>query len=379
MNYYVLLTGGKNNAGDFLIKRRAISLLKSLRPDREIIDYNAWEPLDREKLNVVNKASALLLTGGPALQPHMYPGIYKLTNDLDAIKTPIISMGIGWKSPKGNWQNIYDYKLSNESEKLINRLSESGFFSSVRDYHTMHVFQNYGVENVLMTGCPALYDINSIGKEIKDVSMQKVNFSLGVGFVHSKNMEKSVKDILLQLNERFSGRRLSVKFHHSINKAFLKTPDADSDLYKKNVEFSKWLDREGISYEDISGSAEKLIDSYASCDFHIGYRVHAHIFMSSISKPSILLAEDGRGKALHAHLGGVIFDGFTNLRDSFYHKVMRKIGVPVDRFVVNETLSDLVIKTINTEFSNNAPRLRSTRNNIDLHYQVMKKFIKQLP
>ena len=44
-NRYVLLTGSRNNAGDFLIKHRAMALLRALRPDRELIDRNAWEPI----------------------------------------------------------------------------------------------------------------------------------------------------------------------------------------------------------------------------------------------------------------------------------------------------------------------------------------------
>lgn len=379
MKYYVLLTGGKNNAGDFLIKYRAKKLLSDIRPNRELKDYNAWEPFDEEKLKIVNNSEALLLTGGPALQSDMYPGIYKLTNKLDDIKVPIISMGIGWKSVNGDWEDIYKYGLSDESKLLVKKLSISGYESSVRDYHTMHVLQNYGMNNVQMTGCPALYDLESIGKNLENDSLSTINFSLGVGFVDSPSMEKSVKDILLKLNNRFSSQKLSVKFHHSIDKKFLNTPDANSKLYKGNIKFTDWLDQNGINYEDISGSAENLIDSYSASDFHIGYRVHAHIFMSSISKPSILIAEDGRGKALRSILGGIVFDGFTKRRDSFLEKAISKVGLPLDRFEVDKNLADLIIKSINAEFSNGMPRLKSVRSNIDLHYQVMEKFINQLP
>ncbi len=379
MDYYVLLTGGKNNAGDFLIKHRAKKLLTELRPDREFKDLNAWEPLDEEKLKIINNSKALILTGGPALRSNIYPGIYKLMPDLDKIKVPILSMGIGWKSANGNWEDITNYKLNNESLPLIKRLAESGYKSSVRDYHTMHVLQKYGANNVLTTGCPALYDVESIGKPMLSKDVTKINFSLGVGFVDSKNMEKSVKAILLRLKKKFSGKELSVKFHHSIDKSFLETPDPNKDLYKKNVQFVEWLKRQNIDYEDISGSAQNLIGSYNSCDLHVGYRVHAHIFMSSISKPSILLSEDGRGKALSALLGGVIFDGFTDRLDSLYHKVVNKLNIPIDRFGVDNNLSDLLIKTIESEYATGMPRLRSVRNNIDYHYEVMKKFIAQLP
>jgi hypothetical protein len=379
MDYYVLLTGGKNNAGDFLIKHRAIKLLSELRPDRDFKDFNAWEPFDDEKLEIVNNSKALVLTGGPALQSNIYPGIYKLTPDLNKIKVPIISLGIGWKSACGKWEDISKYKLNIESLPLIHRLADSGYNSSVRDYHTMHVLQNYGMDNVIMTGCPALYDLDKIGIPIKTDLIRNINFSLGVGFIESKNMERSVKEILFKLKDHFPDKKFSVKFHHSINKFFLNTPDANYKLYKNNVRFSNWLETQGIKYEDISGSAESLIRSYTASDFHIGYRVHAHIFMSSISKPSILIAEDGRGKALKSLLGGVILDGFTSRNDLLINKMIDKLGLTQDRFEVDDEFPQLVLRTIDSEIMNKMPRLKSVRRNIDLHFEVMKRFINQLP
>lgn len=79
---YTILTGSKNNAGDFLIKYRAKQLFKELRPDRDIIDFNAWEEFDKEKLKIVNESKALILLGGPSLQKLMRPNIYKMTKNL---------------------------------------------------------------------------------------------------------------------------------------------------------------------------------------------------------------------------------------------------------------------------------------------------------
>jgi hypothetical protein len=380
MSYYVTLTGGKNNAGDFLIKHCASNLLKEFRTDRELVDLNAWEPFDNEKLEIVNKSNALLLTGGPALQYNMYPSIYKLTDDLNKIKVPIISMGIGWKSLNGDWNDIKDYKLSRETKKLVARMAESGYQSSIRDYHTRHVLEKEGMDNVLMTGCPALYSSNHIGKRIEEnAKPKKVYFSLGVGFAVSLAMEQSVKEIVLKLKESFSDAEFSVKFHHSVDKSFFSTPGANSKLYYKNVEFEKWLETMGIDYEDISGSAENLINCYRDCDFHIGYRVHAHIFMSSISMPSILLAEDGRGRALKYVMGGVILDSYVKREDSLIKKVAGKVGLNSDPFVVDDYFPELLISTINSEFNTGMPRLKSVRNNIDLHFNLMKVFINQLP
>jgi hypothetical protein len=58
-DYYVILTGSKNNAGDFLIKYRAKKLFAALRPDRDIVDLDAWKPFDAATLELVSKATVL--------------------------------------------------------------------------------------------------------------------------------------------------------------------------------------------------------------------------------------------------------------------------------------------------------------------------------
>ncbi|MGN8224835.1 polysaccharide pyruvyl transferase family protein [Gracilimonas sp. BCB1] len=176
MDYYVLLTGGKNNAGDFLIKHRAKNLLKTIRDDRNFVDINAWEPIEGEKLDLVNKSKGLLLTGGPALVSNIYNGTYRLNQDLDNIKVPIISFGIGWNSEKGNWEDVNDYGFSSQSHHLLKRLSNNGFYNSVRDYHTYQVMKDNGVENVLMTGCPALYEQSYFGKGIELDDIGRLTF-----------------------------------------------------------------------------------------------------------------------------------------------------------------------------------------------------------
>ena len=47
---------------------------------------------------------------------------------------------------------------------------------------------------------------------------------------------------------------------------------------------------------------------YSKVDLHIGYRVHAHIFMNSIAKKSILISEDGRAKGVKGVIGGIVWN-----------------------------------------------------------------------
>jgi hypothetical protein len=323
-NQYVTLTGSKNNAGDFLIKFRAKKLFKELRPDREIIDFNGWEKFDDEKLKVVNESKALLLVGGPALIKGMRERIYKMTTNLNDIKVPIIMMGIGWKSISGNWNDTYDYPLDKKDIKLLDKINKSGYISSVRDYHTLNAIRFKGFDNFLMTGCPAYYDLDFINKPFNSPSINKVAFSLGVSFVESSSIEKLMKENILKTKEKFQDKEFEVVFHHTLDKdKFLLVHGSSTKHNNRHNEFAKWLESQEIKYVDISGSAENLMNYYKTVDLHIGYRVHAHIFMNSISKFSILISEDGRAKAIRSVIGGIILDGYMKYKNN---------GVPFNRF-----------------------------------------------
>ncbi|MEA3486017.1 MAG: polysaccharide pyruvyl transferase family protein [Candidatus Aerophobetes bacterium] len=379
-NQYVILTGSKNNAGDFLIKYRAKQLFKSLRPDREIIDFNGWEVFDSEKLKTVNESKALLLVGGPALVKGMRNRIYKMTDSLDDIKVPIIMMGIGWKSTNGEWKDTYNYPLDSKDIELLEKINNSGYKSSVRDYHTLNSIRFKGFENFLMTGCPAYYDLDFIGKEFQKPTINKVAFSLGVSFIHSPSMEKLMKENILECKKKFEDKEFEVVFHHSLDKdKFLSTHGSALTHSQRHNEFATWLEEQNIRYVDISGSAENLMNYYSKVDLHIGYRVHAHIFMNSISKFSILISEDGRAKATKDVIGGIVLDGFLSFQDSFISKVLNNFFDFYDRFIPNSYLTKELLNNIKYEDSIDYFRIKNARNQIDNNFNIMQDFIRHLP
>lgn len=379
-NQYVILTGGKNNAGDFLIKYRAKQLFREFRADRQIIDYNAWELFDNEKLYEVNASKALILMGGPSLQYNMRPDIYKIRKNLDDIKVPIIAMGIGWKSMNGNWKESYTYPLSKESLVLLDRVNNSGYLSSVRDYHTLNSLHFKGYDNFLMTGCPAYYDLDFFNKKFEIPQIKKVAFSLGVSFMDSPSMEKLMKENILNLQKYFNNVVFEVVFHHSLDRnKFLSTHNASEKHVKRHNEFSDWLKKRNISYKDISGSAEALMRYYSDVDLHIGYRVHAHIFMNSIAKFSILISEDGRAKATKNVIGGIVLDGYTHFCSNFLAKVMNRLFSHYDRYKPNRFLTKELLHHIEYESQTDFIRSKLVRYSIDSNLEIMKIFMRQLP
>lgn len=381
-NQYVLLTGGKNNAGDHLIKHRAKKLFEWLKPEANIIDLDGWKYLTDINLEMINNSKALILTGGPALHNKMYPNIYALRDNLNEIKVPVLTMGIGWHSQRGEWKDTHNYALDKQSLKLLEKINNSGYMSSVRDYHTLNVLHSLGMNNFLMTGCPALYseeNLNEIFPNTLDIKgIKKIAYSLGVAFKTSDKMYGQMQNVLLMLKKLFPKAEVEAVFHHSPTREYLDTDGANKNLYYAQQKYVDWLKENGFGYVDISGSADNLVNYYSQVDFHLGYRVHAHIFMNSISKPSVLLNEDGRGKALEKVLGGMIFNAYDSINDAFLYKVLRKISMKVDNYNDNKFLVNDLENSIHYELENGI-KFSQPRIEIDRHFDVMTHFMGQLP
>lgn len=378
---YIILTGGKNNAGDFLIKYKAKRLFAALRPDRAIVDWDAWKPLTQEQLAEINQSKALILLGGPALQGNMYPGVYPLVDDLDSIKVPILTMGVGYKEENGHWHNSSVYPLTERSLGLLKRIDSNGYQSSIRCYHTLNAVLNKGFKNFTMTGCPALYELDHVGKTaVAPSSMQKIAFSLGVSYYQHEGMRRQMLQLIEGLARQFGKDKLTVYLHHKL--------DLNDMKHRSMLES---IERLGVNYENISGGEQALVKVYGECHYHVGYRVHAHVHASSMSRPSILLNEDARGKGFYTVMGGTIIDAYYTLprfnrqEASLMYKAMGGVKklvsllnkqLPMEPY---EHLTKDVLLHMKYEMEHGYPRLHQSRASIDAHYVQMKRFIEQLP
>lgn len=378
-SYYVALTGAKNNAGDFLIKYRAKELISAIRPDRKVVDIDGWKPLGTRELELINNSKALILMGGPALQRKMRPKVYALGDDLDAITAPIVTMGIGWFNSSGSWEDTHRFRVNKLSKLLLQKINSGQLVCSVRDYHTQNALQSMGYQNYVMTGCPALYSLPHLEQTIPPLQHpRKIGFSLGVSIKWSRRMTSQMQKAVLATRDKFPDAAVEIAFHHGCDQTYLETHGASKELYAAQLSFAEWLQREGFASRDISGSAEKLIEFYRDCDLHIGYRVHAHIFMSSISKPSILLIEDGRGDALMTVVGGVGLRAYRNNRYGQAKKIARGLGFKLDAMQPAVGVLNDFCNIIDYERATGV-RIQQPRDSIDKHFPVMKQFLMRLP
>ena len=229
-----------------------------------------------------------------------------------------------------------------------------------------------------MTGCPALFVEPESRHTDHGKPIRKVSFSLGVSFLSSRAMERQMKGMIKMLAEKFGAGNVTTVFHHSTSRNFLDTHNATARHLKGHLQFIDWLEANSFPYVDISGSAETMIEHYSGADLHVGYRVHAHILMSSLSKPSLLLAEDGRGKALKDVIGGNIFDAFEGASDGLVAKIVRRLRL-FETMHADRRLTQEIAMQLEMEIGSNWQRTDLSRRSIDGLRDHMRAFMSQLP
>ena len=303
----VLLSGAKKNIGDFLITERARELFDHFLDD-EIVIMDRFKNLDGD-IDLINKARFLVLCGGPAYASDIYKGIYPLVDDLTKIKVPIIPFGLGWC---GRPSNPNKFRFNNQSKDFLGSIHSNIKTSSCRDDITFKILKNCGYQNVTMTGCPVWYDIESMGKdfEVKE-SIKKIVFSTAA----NPKLIKQTYSLINIVSKYFPGATIIMSYHRGIFPDRYTTYRATMGYLLMYVT-AKLVNRR-VKIRDVAYKLNK-IDFYDDCDFHIGYRVHAHLYFLSKRIPSLLINEDGRGKGMTQTMNLPVF----NIDD---YDVVRKV------------------------------------------------------
>jgi polysaccharide pyruvyl transferase WcaK-like protein len=269
-----------------LIGARAKALLAEF-VDEEIIPLDRFKAID-DHLDTINKARCVILCGGPAYTSSIYPGVYPLTEDLSKIKVPIIPYGLGWSGKPMN--DPLSFQFDEHSKAFLNNVHKSITASSCRDVLTEQVLKNQGIKNVTMTGCPVWYDLPSIGKSFKENDDVK---KIVITTPASQALLFQTLKVVRLTKKKFPKAKLYLSFHRGI------LPGKGNGM-RKFISYAlmclgSFFIKPSIKITNVEGDLRK-IKYYDDCDFHIGYRVHAHLYFLSKRIPSILINEDGRGR-----------------------------------------------------------------------------------
>ena len=301
MDKVITLTGAFKNAGDYLIGHRARALLAA-HVDAEVIDVNRRDISDSH-YELFNSARAVLLTGGPAYQEEIFPKVYNL--DLSRINVPVIPYGLGWKGKLG--QEPQDFRFAPQAEDFVRTVhAEQNRFSSARDHLTLAMLAANGVSNVSMTGCPAWYDETKLDRDyVFNPNVQRLVLSMPAV------PQKQIPSMIRKLAKMFPKAEKFLSFQAGLESTHPYWGKTYTEWNRKQMGYAERLGFKTVNFAGDFANFQLLMQSV---DFHVGYRVHSHIFCLSQRTTSFLIAEDSRGMGQVQAMGGVALNSSSSKR-----------------------------------------------------------------
>lgn len=360
---YAILKAQSTNVGDNLIFESCKNIIRKVNPKAEFLEFihnhNFIENLDE-----LNSFTALIIPH-LAIRNEMWPEIYRLVDDLKMIKIPIVSIGTGAKEMSPilikNHKKQDDFDPTKTNINFSNSINE--LFSNVkkpisaRDNFTQTVLQKNNFTDVVLTGDPAWYDFEQMEKSF--MIPEKIN-RISFTTPHAPWMMEQAKSIISLFEKLWPQGKLFCCLHSG-----------------KNLEDQTVADfAQSQGHEIKILKSTKDLEFYKTCDIHLGYRLHAHIYNLRNHIPSWLIYEDARGWAFDQTINNKI--GFNGLKvpknkilHFLYHKGrMRHFAVKEN--IVNEIQSVFKSNEIFNEFENlNGFFARSWKKNMEPYLQKM--------
>lgn len=287
-----IMSGAYVNSGDFLIEQRSKELIESITgSDVDILKRNVSYD---DKHDLLNDYEMIVFAGGPIFQPNVYPKRIPFVSDFQKVKVPVRILGGGWKGYNVTAKVLYkEYVFTEDMISFISAIAKQ-YPLGCRDWYTMRILQNSKVDNLIMTGCPAWYDINTVNKldlkkKYKDITI-KDKVTIGISDPALACNKVYFYGLIESMLRRYPCADIKLFFHRGISKGDLLKVNGLCRIYPQ------------ITYVDMSGSSE-CFEQYNQCFLHIGFRVHAHIYNLSQGNVSVLINEDARGIGVNHALG----------------------------------------------------------------------------
>lgn len=300
------------NVGDQLIEVAVKRLIEKEKGEVEFLTIFREDSLE-EYLDEVNGTAGVLLPAFPIRDAPMYPGCYRLVEDIDRIKVPLIPIGANWNVYPGDAKSRHDVRYSPETTAFLQRVARQIKHVSCREFHVCEVLRKHGIYNTLMTGDPAWYDPDYFGKPLyRPNKIERVVFSPPLSAFYGGQ----AKQVLAMLGELFPDARRYCAMHLTDakvspfeNKEATNDASMRADVAEKNAVIRRHAEDLGFEVLELAGDVSKL-DFYGECDLHVGYECHAHLSFLRKRRASILIAEDARGVGFNYTLGVGSFDAF---------------------------------------------------------------------
>lgn len=214
----------------------------------------------------------------------------------------VILMGVGWLEYQ-NAPNIY-------TRYLLNRVLSRNLYHAVRDTYTAEKLKHIGIKNVLVTGCPTLWNMNQS---------------------HCDNIPKEKADkVVMTLTDYRQSEKQDIELFkilkRNYEKVYLWLQGREDYKYSRNI-----VDDATIIISPSLTEYDKLLDSDISIDY-VGTRLHAGIRAMQHKRRTIIIGIDSRAieKSKDFHIKVIKREDIELVESMINSKFETRLNIPFD-------------------------------------------------
>jgi len=290
-----------NNLGNQIIMDSVNKYLRRIFPSDFFIRLPYLDNIGSEAIKYLRESEYVFLGGTNALSSEMenYKQIGIEHNNYINIKN-IILTGVGW------WQ--YQGPISTYTRKILTHCLHTSFFHSVRDSYTKNKLSTVGINNVLVTGCPTLWQLTQ--EHCKTIKKEK---SANVLLTFT-NYSQDKSDLELLNIVKSCYKNIFVWIQGPEDLKYARSFGTKLNILPPNLQ-----------------SLDKLLSSDIDLDY-IGTRCHAGIRAMQFMRRSIIIGVDNRAIEMQKdfNLPVVSRTDLNTLPEIINSKFETKLNLPFD-------------------------------------------------
>lgn len=259
------------NLGDYIISDAVDDVSEQVFNKYQVAKIPSQDSWWRGSYRVLKNADISLVGGTNLLSSNMpFYRQWKISPIDIPFKNEIILLGVGW------WQ--YQGDMNFYTKFLYKKLLSSSYIHSVRDNYTKNKLSEIGLDNVLNTGCPTMWSLDS--KHCEKINKNKANSVVATITDYRPDPESDVRFINVLINR--------------YKKVYIWPQGHLDPEYLSAIWQSHWGESILILNRSLR-DFDRLLSTEDDLDY-VGTRLHAGIRALQYGHRSIILEVDNRAK-----------------------------------------------------------------------------------
>lgn len=182
-----------SNLGDKIIMNSVFENIREVFPNSLISNYPSHLHRDYDAKLMMSNEDLLFVGGTNLLSSNMNKYYQWKIDSLDTVffKKRVVLMGVGW------WQ--YQNSPNRYTKNILKNILSDSYIHSVRDSYTLKMLKEIGIENVVNTSCPTMWNLDI--NQLKAISRHKARNVVATLTYYHENYELDSQILqLLQSN-----------------------------------------------------------------------------------------------------------------------------------------------------------------------------------